>query len=270
MALSDFKILGVMNVTPDSFSDGGSHQSPELFLDRVRTLIADGADYLDIGAESTRPGAKAISSKEEWTRLEDKLELLKEFSIPISLDTMKEDVAIQAMERFSISVINSMSGPFSTSCLNELLRISKIKKQALKFCAGHMHGSPETMQESPLRAQDVFSVVDDFFKKSHATLLEAGFSKDCIILDPGIGFGKTDPANFVLLENTVYWSNVYNLMIGVSRKGIIGRMLSISEPSLRDPGSKVLETALALMGARLVRTHDVKGLVKVRQLARGA
>ena len=270
MALSDFKILGVMNVTPDSFSDGGSYLSCEFFLDRARTLIADGADYLDIGAESTRPGAKAISSREEWLRLEDKLDLLKEFSIPISLDTRKEDVAIKAVEQFTINTINSMAGPYSSSCLKELLRISKLKKQTLRFCAGHMHLTPETMQKSPLRAEGVFSVVDDFFKRSHATLLEAGFSKDCIILDPGIGFGKTDPANFVLLEKTVYWSNVYNLMIGVSRKGIIGRMLSISEPSLRDPGSKVLEAAVALMGAGLVRTHDVKGLVQVRQLAREA
>ena len=268
MVLSDFKILGVMNVTPDSFSDGGSYPSRELFLQKVQKLIADGADYLDIGAESTRPGAKPLSSDEEWFRLEDRLELLKDFSIPISLDTMKEDIAIKAVEQFSIAIINSMAGAFSNSCLKELVRISELKKQPLKFCAGHMHGTPETMQEKPLRAEDVFSVVDDFFIRSHAALLGAGFSKGCIILDPGIGFGKTDPANFVLLGHTVYWSNVYNLMIGVSRKGIIGRMLSISEPSLRDPGSKVLESALILMGASLVRTHDVKGLVKIRQLAR--
>jgi dihydropteroate synthase len=273
MARCDFKILGVMNVTPDSFSDGGQFLSEHLFLERVRSLLADGADYIDLGGESTRPGATPVTSEEEWLRLEPKLDLLKSTPAPISLDTRKEDIALKAMEKYSISLVNSMSGVFSKSALKELLKIAKLKKLDLKFCAGHMHGSPETMQRNPLTSNEAVLLVDEFFKTSHSDLVSAGFEREHILLDPGIGFGKTDAANLLLMGQTVPWSKVYNLMLGVSRKGIIGRMLSLDLPvdlaRERDPGSKMLEFSLALMGAKMIRTHDVRGLVHMRQLARG-
>ena len=155
------------------------------------------------------------------------------------------------------------------TALKELIRIAKLKKLDLKFCAGHMHGSPETMQINPLASKEAVLFVDDFFKTSHSALVSAGFKREHILLDPGIGFGKTDAANILLMGQTVPWSKVYNLMLGISRKGIIGRMLSLDAALERDPGSKMLEFSLALMGAKMIRTHDVRGLAHIRQLARG-
>ena len=230
-------------------------------------------------AAINQSGGKAIylhqdvTSEEEWSRLEPKLDLLKSTPAPISLDTKKEDIALKAMEKYSLSLVNSMSGVFSKSALKELLKIAKLKKLDLKFCAGHMYGSPETMQRNPLASKEAVLFVDEFFKTSYSDLVSAGFEREHILLDPGIGFGKTDAANLLLLGETVHWSKVYNLMLGVSRKGIIGRMLSLDLPvdlaRERDPGSKMLEFSLALMGAKMIRTHDVRGLVHMRQLARG-
>ncbi len=267
MPLSHLKILGVINLTPDSFSDGGVYLSPSHFIATIMNMVSSGADMIDLGGESTRPGAEPVSDETEWGRLLPRIKLLPP-GLSISIDTRKEEIALKALENYPISMINSMAGVFSRPIMIEFLRLSKKIGVDLQFCAGHMHGPPATMQRNPLTSRQAVAELENFMEQSLESLLSAGFKKENIYLDPGIGFGKSDPANLSVLAKTAEWSAKYNLMLGVSRKGIIGRMLSIEEPLARDQASKILETSLALMGAKYIRTHDVLGLSRIRSLAR--
>lgn len=267
MALNQLKIMGVINLTPDSFSDGGAFLSPDHFNSALIAMRSSGADMIDLGGESTRPGAKQVSSAIEWSRLHSKLSLLPT-GLPISIDTRKEEIALQAAATYPISMINSMAGVFSKPTLLELVKLSRKNGVNLEYCAGHMQGTPLTMQVSPLGSKQAIAEIENFMTLSEDRLLSAGIKKENIYLDPGIGFGKSDSANLAVLAKTTEWSAKYNLMLGVSRKGIIGRMLSIEDPLARDQASKMLEASLALMGAKYIRTHDVLGLSKIRSLAR--
>ena len=262
-----FLTLGILNLTPDSFSDGGRFQDPSSAFKRAMTLLENGADYIDVGAESTRPGSSVISEDTEWERLEGFLELACRQNLisKISVDTRKHAIMKRAAE-MKVSFINCVGPTPEADELMELVRHNK----NLSFIATHMHGTPADMQLSPLAPQSAKKRVSSFFESATADLLEAGFETAQIFMDPGIGFGKTDAANLGLLIQTPKWSNEYNIAIGVSRKGFIGRLFGGAEPSDRDQASKVIEVASVAAGASLIRTHDVLGFFKACSTLREA
>jgi dihydropteroate synthase len=254
-----FRIMGVLNVTPDSFSDGGLFDHQEAAVAYAMGLLRDGADFVDIGGESTRPGAREVSSEEEVARIEPVLKRLGAV-IPgdrLSVDSRKDgifEIALQHGCRFFNRVGD----------LPDVGLLRKIAKCGGTIALTHMHGIPETMQERPLRADDVTAEVDRFFEASAQKIKEAGFKEERFWLDPGIGFGKTAAANFELLGKIREWSRRWPIMIGVSRKGFIGKVFGIESPVERDAPGKVIEWMCGVAGAGLIRTHDVRGLARLR------
>jgi dihydropteroate synthase len=253
-------ILGIINLTPDSFSGGMGDSSYSDCMSVAKQMISDGATHVDVGAESTRPGAKSISWEEEWARLEPFLTLAKEenFLESLSVDTRKPAVMLRAAA-LGVSFINCVGQIPDIGVLKEL----KTANPKLRFIACHMSGEPETMQDNPAHFETALLDVTDYFHKVNCDLVAASFLIDEIYLDPGIGFGKTDAANWGLLRQTQALSNRFNLAMGVSRKGFIGRALNISEPQRRDAPTKLIEYGLAVSGAKIIRTHDVRGLSQV-------
>lgn len=253
--------MGVVNVTPDSFSDGGKYLDPERACARARELVGQGADIIDIGAESTRPGAVELSLELEWERLAPVLKEVKgqiDKRIKISVDTKKPELMVRAA-KLGVDIINDVSGLADAQTLQYLALESKAS-----YLSMHMKGSPESMQESPLTGGGVIGHVCEFFAQSYETLRQAGFCHERIWLDPGIGFGKTDQANLLLMANTPYFASRYQLALGISRKSWMGRLLGLGSPLERDPPSKIAEFALAVAGAKIIRTHDVQRLAKIR------
>ncbi len=260
-----FLIMGVLNVTPDSFSDGGQFIDPDNALQKALSLVDDGADIIDIGGESSRPGAQTLDVETEWQRLEPLLKALRQKApqIRLSIDTCKFEIARRALP-YDPEFINNINGLYNKEELTLLAR-----QKTLSYIAMHKKGSPKDMQTQPLTFQQVSNEVEGFFHTAKKELLAAGFSKDQIFLDPGIGFGKTDAANIKLMSQTSQFTTSYNLALGISRKSWIGRTLAIKDPLERDQPSKMMELALAMLGAKLIRTHEVKTLVKLRELFEG-
>lgn len=262
-----FLTFGVVNLTPDSFSDGGVYAKPDQALVRARKLLDDGADYIDVGAESTRPGAAAIGLEEEWRRLSPFLNLAKvEGILPlISIDTRNFETMARAVE-IGVSFINCVGAIPTEQELGGLIAINP----ELGFIATHMHGTPATMQASPLGALAAKKRVTSYFENSFEELTVAGFLRDRVFLDPGIGFGKSDEANLNLLAEIPFWRTAYNVAVGVSRKGFLGRLFGAESQRERDQLSKSVETFAVLGGAKLVRTHDVHGLRRISSTIEGA
>ena len=258
-------ILGILNVTPDSFSDGGAFYSTEKAIGRFEELLKDGADLIDIGAESTRPGASDVTEDEEWGRLAPVLNYAKKSGKinRVSLDTRKFGIMRRGVN-LGIRAVNNV-GPLPES--HELAELFKIDPR-LSFVACHMHATPKTMQENPIGPLSAIKRVRAFFESAFEELVAAGCARENIFLDPGIGFGKSDEANLALLLQTRDFSEQYQLALGISRKGFISRLLDITDLTSRDVASKVIEACLATCGARLIRTHNVKVLVTLlRNLA---
>lgn len=237
--------------------------TPKKALERVLALLAEGADFVDVGAESTRPGALEVPEAEEWERLRPSLELIEREGLisKISVDTRKYNLMRRVAE-MNVSFINCV-GPLPEQ---EELRPLFSQHKKLGFIATHMHGSPETMQRNPLSPRSARRRVSAFFECSKDELVTAGCEVQHVFLDPGIGFGKTDAANWALLLETRRLSSEYNVAIGVSRKGFIGRSLGGDLPSDRDSTSKLIEGAAVLAGAKMVRTHSVAPLIKFVRL----
>lgn len=258
---NDSLIMGILNITPDSFSDGGMFLNANNAAAHAIKLIEDGADILDIGAESTRPGATFISEEEEWNRLKPVLEYLKNqnIHIPISIDSSKFTIILKALD-YGITYVNNIKGLYNKTEL-ELLATKK-----LKYIAVHLHQNPQTMQLTPLDSKTALTTIKNFFDTTYKTLINAGFEPQNIYLDPGIGFGKNDYANIQLLAEVQNFSKKYNIAIGLSRKSFIGRLWNIENPINRDPISKALELSMIMMGAKIIRTHDVLNLVKLKQM----
>ncbi len=250
-------VFGILNLTPDSFSGGMGRRSYEVCLSDARKMMRQGATHIDVGAESTRPGAQTISDELEWSRLEPFLNLARQENLmsSLSVDTRKPSIMRRAAQ-MGVSFINCVGGLPDAKILREL----KSSHSSLCFMACHMAGEPSNMQEHPESLPKALRSVTDYFHDASQRLQLSGFSSHEIYLDPGIGFGKTDQANWGLLRQTPVLSRHYNLAVGVSRKGFIGRTLAISQPQDRDPASKVVEYALLRAGAKLIRTHDVAGL----------
>lgn len=270
--------MGVINVTPDSFSDGGHLIDPDQAATAVLRLVDEGADLIDIGAESTRPGAKPVASLIEWQRLEPLLTKLapRDIGATLSIDTRKSEIMLKAVQ-MGVRFINDSSGTAdgrqaldnNNSGADDLTLRQLSKHKDISYCAMHMNGTPESMQVSPLTGEAAVIEVGGFFKQAATRLRLAGFADHQLWFDPGIGFGKDDSANFKLLGNIPAWSQSQQIAIGVSRKGFLARNLEIATITERDAPSKMLELGLAFAGAKLIRTHDVRRLAKLRALWRG-
>ena len=250
--LSYPKIMGVLNVTPDSFSDGGKYNNLDQALSRIKAMAQNGADIIDIGGESTRPGAKEVHYQEELQRVLPVLEhALKQFpDLIFSIDTRKFEVAKAALEA-GAHIINDVSG---------LQKEPRIANLCSKHNAGlvimHAQGNPENMQDEP-HYQDVVQEIKHFFKKQTSLAMDRGVQS--IILDPGFGFGKTVKHNLTLTANINEFADLgCPLLLGASRKSTIGRILGDRPVDDRLTGTLILHYHALLNGARILRVHDVK------------
>lgn len=258
----NFKIMGVINVTPDSFSDGNSYMDPTHASDQALKLIDEGADFIDLGAESSRPDALPVDVETEWDRLEPVLKVFKRKNLlpKVTVDTRKPQIMLRLME-WGIAGINDIAGGAPKEALTKISSYPGIN-----YIAMHMHGVPENMQKNPLDGIDAVESVGNFFKLTHKNLLDCGFDPLQIFLDPGIGFGKTDRANMLLIKNLGQWTKTYQVALGVSRKSFIGRILGLNNPIDRDLPSKMVEMGLVLSGASIIRTHSAKALSTIRNI----
>ena len=251
-------VMGIVNVTPDSFSDGGKFFSPEDAISHASKLIGQGADIIDIGGESTRPGAEQISESEELSRVIPVIEKIR-FENPkklISIDTTKASVAKHAIE-VGADIINDVSGlSFDNNMIDTVARFNT------PVIIMHMKGNPQNMQLNP-EYKDIVNEILDFFKKKIKIAIQSGINRKMIILDPGIGFGKTVEHNFELLSR-LNELNVLELpiMIGPSRKSFIGITLDLP-PEDRIEGTAAAVSAGVMNGASIVRVHDVKSMKRV-------
>jgi dihydropteroate synthase len=262
MKKSSVQIMGILNITPNSFSDGGEFLSLDEAYRHACEMIDDGAEIIDIGGESTRPGSQGISIEEEWRRIEPILsKLVQHPAAPlISIDTSKPTIMQRAIDS-GAHIINDVKGAAHDP---ELLR--QLARGGAHYIAMHMHQDPSTMQNEPLTAPLALREVEHFYTSKHRFLLECGFDEQKIWLDPGIGFGKADAANIQLLAHALEANKKWNIAIGISRKSFIGRLFDIPQPKERDAVCKSLELGLMLGGIRMIRTHDVRGLNKLRQM----
>jgi len=245
--------MGVVNITPDSFSDGGNYFAPQKATQRCLDLFEMGADVVDLGAESSRPGADGLDFETEWLRLGPVLEKLSELQLcqRVSIDTRHDTTMLKALQ-YNVGWINNIEGIAKEGTMLQLA-----KKKDLKYVAMHMHRSPTTMQAEPLLGLNAVEEVTRKLKHYHSKLTNMGFAHDRIYLDPGIGFGKDDSANLQLLKLSAQLSKEFQMLVGVSRKSFIGRALKIENPIDRDGPSKMLELGLAINGIQAIRTHQV-------------
>ncbi|MGO9483646.1 MAG: dihydropteroate synthase [Rhodomicrobium sp.] len=245
------RIMGIVNVTPDSFSDGGDHLEGEAAIGHAQKLVAGGADFIDIGAESTRPGSSPVAVEEELQRLLPVLKGLTGLSAPISADTRKPQVMREAAAA-GARVLNDVSAlgfaPDSLSTAAEL---------KLPTVLMHAQGSPETMQDNPVYKDAVIEVYD-FLESRIAAATAAGLPLRCIVADPGIGFGKTLAHNVSILHNvSIFHGLGVPLMAGVSRKGFIQKLSGAGGPKESTPGSVAAALDAISQGVQIVRVHDV-------------
>ena len=251
--MSNTKLLGILNVTPDSFSDGGLFQNHDAAVRHGRKLFAQGADIIDVGGESNRPGAAPVSVKEELARVIPVVKTLCKEGIPVSIDTTKVHVAKQALEN-GACMINDISG-FQDPCMQKLAA-----KWNVYACVMHMQGNPVTMQKNPVYPLGVIQTLIEFFQQKTRHLLSEGVSKDKILLDPGVGFGKTVEDNYKILNNLQTLRRCgYPLLIGLSRKSMLSQVLGTdSDPKQLAGPTLVMNTVAILGGADWIRVHDVK------------
>lgn len=250
--LSSSKIMGVLNCTPDSFSDGGKFVQIDAALTHAETMIAEGADIIDIGAESTRPGAAAISAEEEISRLTPVVSaLVADGRKPISIDT-RHTKTMQAMLDLGVDMINDISA------LEAEGAIDAVKQSSVAICLMHMRGIPQTMQNHTLY-DNVVTEVAQYLARRAELCREAGVEANRIVLDPGFGFAKTPEQNMALIAQIKAFLNLsYPVLIGVSRKSTIGHYLDNRAVEDRVIGSVVLAALGAYKGAQIVRVHDIK------------
>ena len=259
MDLSTPKIMGILNVTPDSFYDGGMFDSNKKILDHVEKMLTDGADIIDVGGYSSRPGAKEVKLKDEIKRVVPTIELIKkEFNeTTISVDTFRSEVALQAVNS-GASIINDISGgdldPNMFNCVAEL---------NVPYIIMHMQGNPKNMQNNPLYENVIVEIIENLSKKVfNAT--EAGVID--VIIDPGFGFGKTIEHNYKILSELSFFKELdCPILVGLSRKSMIYRLLEEKPENVLN-GTTCLNTVSILNGANILRVHDVKEAKEVVKL----
>jgi len=259
-------VMGVLNVTPDSFSDGGKFFDAERAIEQALAMERGGADLLDVGGESTRPGSAGISAQEELARVLPVLQALRgRLKIPVSIDTQKMEVAEAALGA-GAQIINDISGLKSDPRIAEVAA-----RRRVPLILMHMRGEPRTMQARGF-ARDVMQDVMQGLRKSVGVARKSGVGKSQIILDPGIGFGKSFAQNYELLQKLAQLAKLgYPLLVGTSRKGFLGATLAREgkpvPPEERIWGTAATVTASILNGAHIVRVHDVAEMVQVARVA---
>lgn len=249
------KIMGIVNLTPDSFSDGGAYsQNAQTALAHAERLLKEGADILDIGGESTRPGADYVSPEEEWARVEPVLAEVAGWGVPVSLDTRRTVVMEKALALGGIDIINDVAALTDEGAVELLAR-----QTDTGICLMHMQGLPENMQINP-KYQDVVGEVARYLKARAAECIAAGIAPQRITLDPGFGFGKTLQHNIALMRHLpeLMAETGLPLLIGVSRKRMIGELTGEADAAARVHGSVAAALASVARGAQIVRVHDVK------------
>lgn len=255
-------IMGVLNITPDSFSDGGIHFDKSRAVDHAFRMIDDGADILDIGGESTRPGSEPVSLDEELRRTIPVIKALsKSISIPISIDTYKSVVAVQALEA-GASIVNDISGMRLDPEMPKV--ISRFKVPVVIM---HIKGTPKNMQVNPVYKSLIPEIIN-YFRTSIRLAAKFGIPDDMIILDPGIGFGKTFTHNLEIINNLQQFSLFENpILIGPSRKAFLGKILGDLPVQERLEGTAAAVAISIIKGAHIVRVHDVKEMARVAKVA---
>ena len=259
MDLSTPKIMGILNVTPDSFYDGGMFDSNKKILDHVEKMLTDGADIIDVGGYSSRPGAKEVKLKDEIKRVVPTIELIKkEFNeTTISVDTFRSEVALQAVNS-GASIINDISGgdldPNMFNCVAEL---------NVPYIIMHMQGNPKNMQNNPLYENVIVEIIENLSKKVFKAT-EAGVID--VIIDPGFGFGKTIEHNYKILSELSFFKELdCPILVGLSRKSMIYKLLEEKPENVLN-GTTCLNTVSILNGANILRVHDVKEAKEVVKL----
>lgn len=255
--------MGIVNVTPDSFSDGGAHFHASEAIRHAQLLVEQGADVLDMGAESTRPGSVPVDAAEEWHRLAPVLKEVLTWNVPVSVDTYKPSIMQQALD-LGVDIINdvwalrwnepSLHNPAATG-VDVLASYARAG-----VCLMHMQGEPSTMQVKPMTEQGLACVqeVKWFLKSRLHALKEAGVSSDRIIVDPGIGFGKTPEQNLLWLQDQNLSQDLgCAWLAGWSRKSTLGRVTGVESPQHRLPASLAAAVMSLQAGAKVLRVHDV-------------
>ena len=250
LSLTKPLVMGVINVTPDSFSDGGKFNSANTAIDHALQLIDEGADILDVGGESTRPGAEPVSVDEELGRVMPIIEVLGGKNIPISIDTMKPEV-MRAAIGAGVAMVNDVNALRAAGAL-EICADS-----AVGVCLMHMQGAPRTMQLEPSYV-DLVAEVKEFLMDRAQACERAGIAKDRIVIDPGFGFGKNREHNLTLLRRLGEFRECgYALLAGLSRKSVLGKLTG-QEVVSRMPASVAAALLAVQKGAQIVRVHDVR------------
>lgn len=252
-------LMGVLNITPDSFSDGGKFFSTEKAIDHALAMVDDGADFIDVGGESTRPGSELMPLEEELRRVLPVIETLSgKISVPISIDSYKAKVADAALSA-GATLVNDISGLTFDEAMAET-----VARHNASVVIMHIKGTPRTMQQNP-QYENVVAEVASFLKTQAQKTQAAGIAQ--IIVDPGIGFGKTLEHNLQLMRNLHEIAKIgFPLMVGPSRKSFIGTILDLPA-SERLEGTAAAVTACILNGAHIVRVHDVKEMKRVAKVA---
>ncbi len=253
LELSRPYVMGILNMTPDSFSDGGQYLDPQLAIDRAHQMIADGADIIDIGGESTRPNSPKVCTCDELSRIIPAIEALLDCGVPLSIDTQKPYVMREVLN-MGVDIINDING------FNSPVAIDAIADSKAGLCIMHMQGTPQTMQDNP-QYTDVVGEVGLFLHKQVQRLLTAGVNRERICLDPGFGFGKTLEHNRTLMQNLHGLQPTdapeFPMLIGVSRKRMIATITAHEGIQDRMAGSVAAALWALQHGAHIVRVHDV-------------
>ncbi|MDO6405748.1 MAG: dihydropteroate synthase [Pantoea sp.] len=252
-------VMGILNVTPDSFSDGGKHNSLVDALTHTNEMVNAGATIIDVGGESTRPGADEVSVEEELERVIPVVEAIAQrFEVWISVDTSKAEV-IRESARVGAHIINDIRS------LSEPGALQAAADTGLPVCLMHMQGEPRTMQQAP-QYQNIVSEVDAYFTEQITRCVDAGIKKENLLLDPGFGFGKNLSHNYELLAELSHFHHFgLPLLVGMSRKSMIGQLLNVG-PAQRLTGSLTCAVIAAMQGAHIIRVHDVKETVEAMRV----
>lgn len=255
-------IMGILNITPDSFSDGGLHFDKAKAVDHALKMIDDGADIIDIGGESTRPGSDPVPLEEEIKRTIPVIEhLAGKIKAPISIDTYKSEVAIRALDA-GASIVNDISGLRFDPEMPKV--VSKYKAPVVIM---HIKGNPKSMQTNPVY-EALIPEIMDYFRISIRLALKFGIPEDMIILDPGIGFGKTFDHNLEIINDLWKFTCLEKpVLVGPSRKAFIGKILDGSPVTERLEGTAAAIAISIINGANIVRVHDVREMSKVAKVA---